>query len=101
MLIVHVHIQVKSQWIDEFIIATKENAEKSRNEPGIARFDLIQEIDEQSRFVLIEVYRSPDDPHKHKQTEHYKKWRDTVENMMEIPRKSVKFKNTTPADEEW
>jgi quinol monooxygenase YgiN len=99
MFIVHVHIQVKPQWIGEFIIATNENVEKSRNEPGIARFDLIQQIDEQSRFVLIEVYRSPDDPYEHKETEHYKKWRDTVEKMMEIPRKSVKFKNISPVDD--
>ena len=101
MLIVHVHIQVIPQLIEEFILATKENAQASRGESGVARFDFIQQIDDPSRFLLIEVYRTLEDPKKHKQTEHYMKWRDTVENMMEIPRKSFKFENITPGDDGW
>ena len=101
MLIVHVHIQVKLELIEEFILATKENAQKSRNEPGIARFDFIQQIDDPSRFLLIEVYRTIEDPKKHKETTHYKKWRDTVEEMMEIPRNSIKFNNIDPGDDGW
>ena len=72
MLIVHVHIQVKPESVEEFIAATKENTQNSRNEPGIARFDFIQQIDDPTRFMLIEVYKTPNDPVKHKQTEHYK-----------------------------
>ena len=101
MLIVHVHIQVKPQFIEDFITETKENAQKSRNEPGIARFDFIQQIDEPTMFLLVEVYRTSDDAKKHKQTEHYAKWRDKVENMMEKPRKSIKYSNITPNDEGW
>ena len=101
MLIVHVHIQVKPESAEEFIAATKENAQNSRNEPGIARFDFIQQIDDPTRFMLIEVYKTPDDPVKHKQTEHYKQWRDKVENMMAVPRKSQKFSNISPSDQGW
>jgi quinol monooxygenase YgiN len=101
MLIVHVHIQVKPQFIEEFIRATNENAKKSRNEPGIARFDFIQQIDDPSRFILVEVYRTPEDSMKHKETEHYRKWRDTVKDMMASPRESLKYTNISPSDLGW
>lgn len=101
MLIVHVNIQVKPQSVEKFIAATKENAQNSRNEPGIARFDFIQQVDDPTRFMLIEVYRSPEDPGRHKETEHYKQWRDKVENMMEVPRKSKLFSNISPSDQGW
>ena len=91
MLIVHVFIHVKADKLEDFKAATIENAEKSLGEPGIARFDFVQQKDDPSRFVLVEVYRTPDDPAKHKETAHYQKWRDTVANMMAEPRTSVKY----------
>lgn len=101
MLVVHVHVHVKPGSEDAFRAATVENAQNSVKEPGIARFDVIQQQDDASKFVLVEVYRTADDPVKHKETEHYKKWRDVVEPMMAEPRRSVKYSNCFPEDSGW
>ena len=101
MLIVHVHVHVKPQFVDAFREATLENARNSVQEPGIARFDVIQQLDDPTRFVLVEVYRTPEDPAKHKDTAHYETWRDTVADMMAEPRASVKYANVYPEDGGW
>jgi (4S)-4-hydroxy-5-phosphonooxypentane-2,3-dione isomerase len=101
MLIVHVHVHVKREFIEAFRKATVENARNSVREAGVARFDVIQRSDDPERFVLVEVYRTPDAPAQHKETVHYKAWRDTVEPMMAEPRSSVKYANVFPADEGW
>jgi len=91
MLIVHVHVRVKPECVEAFRRASLENATQSVKEPGIARFDVCQQQDDPTRFVLIEVYRTADAPAKHKETAHYQKWRDTVADMMAEPRTSVKY----------
>jgi len=101
MIIVHVHVQVKPEIVPAFIEATIENARCSIQEPGVARFDVIQQMDDPNRFILVEVYRTPDDPGKHKETAHYQKWRDTVAGMMAVPRQGIKYQNLFPADEGW
>ncbi len=101
MLIVHVSIHVKPEMVDAFIAATLENVRQSALEPGIARFDFIQQQDDPARFQLLEVYRSADAPARHKETAHYQNWRDTVAEMMAEPRTSVKFDNLFPDDEDW
>jgi len=101
MIIVQVQVQVKPEMVDAFINATIENASCSIKEPGVARFDVIQQADDPTRFILVEVYRTPDDPGKHKETAHYQKWRDTVAEMMAIPRQGIKYQNLFPADEGW
>lgn len=101
MLIVHVHVRVKPEFVDAFISATLENAQKSVQEPGIARFDVIQDTTDPTRFVLVEVYRTADAPAQHKATGHYLKWRETVEPMMAEPRKSLKYTNLFPSDDGW
>lgn len=101
MLIVLVSIHVKPEFIDAFNVATIENAENSRSEAGIARFDVIQDVDDPTRFILVEVYRTRDDPARHKATAHYAKWRDVVVTMMAEPRTSMKFTNISPKDEDW
>ena len=101
MFIVHVHVHVKPDMVDAFIEATTENARNSVQEPGIARFDVIQQRDDPNRFILVEVYRAPDDPAKHKETAHYQTWRDTVADMMAEPRSSVKFDNVFPEEDRW
>ena len=101
MLVVHVHVHVKTEFIDAFTRASVENARNSVNEPGIARFDVIQQNDDPARFILVEVYRTPEDPARHKETGHYKKWRDTVAEMMAEPRHAVKFVNLFPGDGGW
>jgi quinol monooxygenase YgiN len=101
MLVVHVHVHVKPETVDAFKAASLENAKNSVQEPGIARFDVIQQNDDPTRFILVEVYRTPDDPAKHKKTDHYRKWRDTAADMMAEPRSSVKFSNLFPDDSGW
>ncbi len=101
MLVVHVHVHVKEDKIEEFKKISIENAQNSTKEPGIARFDVIQQNDDKSKFVLTEVYKTTEDPAKHKETEHYKKWRDAVTEMMTEPRFSVKFTNLFPDDANW
>ena len=101
MFIVHVHVHVKLESVDAFREATLENARHSVQEPGIARFDVIQQLDDPTRFVLVEVYRTPEDPARHKETAHYQKWRDTVAEMMAEPRHSVKYANVFPDDAGW
>lgn len=101
MLIVNVFVQVKSDKIDAFKEATIENAGRSINEAGIARFDVLQQQDDPSRFILVEIYSTDKDPALHKETEHYKKWRDTVADMMAEPRSSIKCKNIFPDDSGW
>lgn len=101
MFIVHVQVHVKPEFIDAFREATIENARNSVQEPGIARFDVGQQLDDPSRFVLVEVYRTPDDPARHKETAHYKKWAETVAPMMAEPRSSLKYANIFPAEAGW
>ena len=101
MFIVHVFVQVKADQVDAFKQATLENARNSVQEPGIGRFDVIQQQDDPTRFVLVEVYRTPDDPARHKETAHYQTWRDTVAPMMAEPRSSLKYNNLYPDDEGW
>ena len=101
MLIVHVHIHVKPECLEAFKSASLDNARQSVLEPGIARFDVVQQQDDPNRFVLVEVYRSADATTAHKATAHYAQWRDTVADMMAEPRHSVKFNNLFPADNGW
>ena len=101
MLIVHVFVNVKPEQVEAFRAATLENARNSVQEPGIARFDVLQEQDDPTRFVLVEVYRTSEDPGKHKETAHYQKWRDTVADMMAEPRTSIKYTNVFPDEEGW
>lgn len=101
MFIVHVHVHVKPDLVDEFIEATLLNAQNSVQEAGVARFDVVQQLDDPTRFVLIEVYRTPEDPALHKQTDHYAQWRDAVTDMMAEPRISVKYANLYPESSEW
>ena len=101
MFIVHVSVHVSPESVAAFEDATLENARNSIQESGVARFDVMQEQDDPTRFLLVEVYRTPDDPARHKETLHYKQWRDTVAHMMAEPRTSVKYTNVFPDEEGW
>ncbi len=100
-MIVHVFVSVKAECVEAFKAATVENARNSVMEAGIARFDVVQQQDDPTRFVLVEVYRTAEDPARHKETEHYKRWRDAVEGMMAEPRRSTKYANVFPGAEGW
>jgi|TARA_B100000959_G_scaffold132622_1_gene138995 quinol monooxygenase YgiN len=101
MLIVHVHVHVKESCEEAFRAASLENARNSVQEPNVARFDVCQQSDDPTRFVLVEVYRDEDAPAAHKETAHYQIWRDTVADMMAEPRQAVKFCNCFPEDDGW
>jgi len=100
MLIVHVHVKVKPDYIDKFKKVSIENAENSIKEDGVARFDVLQELNDPSRFVLNEVYKAKEAPSAHKQTDHYKKWKEEVEMMMAEPRYSIQYEYIFPMDDE-
>jgi autoinducer 2-degrading protein len=101
MHIVHVHIQVRPGTEDAFIAATLENARNSVREPGIARFDVIRETADRTKFLLVECYRDSDAVVRHKETAHYSVWRDAVADMMAVPRVGVRYENLYPADGGW
>jgi (4S)-4-hydroxy-5-phosphonooxypentane-2,3-dione isomerase len=101
MLVVYVHVHVKPDCVEAFQQATLDNARHSIQEPGIAGFDVVQQQDDPTRFVLVEAYRSDEAPAAHKATVHYARWRDAVAPMMAEPRASVKCRNLFPDDDGW
>ena len=101
MFIVHVFVHVKPDQVEAFAAASLENARNSVLEPGVARFDVIQQQDDPSRFVLVEVYRTVEDSARHKETVHYAQWRDSIAELMAEPRTSIKYTNVFPAEQGW
>jgi quinol monooxygenase YgiN len=101
MYIVHIQVHVKPDQIEAFKAATLENARNSLQEPGVARFDVIQQADDPTRFVLVEVYRTADDPARHKETAHYNRWREIAESMLAEPRTRTIYANVFPDEEDW
>jgi len=101
MFVVHVNVRVKPECIEAFEAATVENAANSVREPGIARFDVCQDRSDPAHFVLVEVYRTPEDPARHKETAHYATWREAVAEMMAEPRSSTRFDNVFPENSAW
>ena len=101
MLVVHVHVQVQPGCVEAFKAATLINARASLQEPGIARFDVTQQADDPTRFVLVEAYRTAAAPAAHKETAHYTTWRDTVAPMIAAPRASVKYGSVFPEEANW
>ena len=101
MYIVHVHIRVKPEFKEEFKAVSIENARNSLREPGIVRFDVLQQADDPVHFELIEVYLTPADPAKHKETAHYKKWRELAEPMLAEPRSRTVYENIFLSDKGW
>jgi (4S)-4-hydroxy-5-phosphonooxypentane-2,3-dione isomerase len=98
MQIVLVHVNVKPEFIEAFKQATIENANNSVKEAGIARFDVIQQREDPTKFILVEVYKTADATLAHKETAHYARWRDTVAEMMAEPRQGIKYTNIFPED---
>jgi quinol monooxygenase YgiN len=101
MLIVHVHVHVKPERVEDFKQATIVNASSSVKEPGIARFDVVQNAADPTRFVLVEVYRSAEAPARHKETAHYQTWAAAVAEMLAEPRTRETYSNVFPSDQGW
>lgn len=96
-----VHVHVRPERIEEFRVASLANASASRLEPGVVRFDVLQETEDPTRFVLVEVFRSPAAAAAHRETAHYHRWRDSVNDMMAEPRTNRKYVNVSPDDGAW
>ena len=101
MQIVLVHVHVKPEFVEAFKQASIGNASNSVKEPGIARFDVIQQADDPTKFILVEIYKTAEAQGVHKETAHYATWRDTVAEMMAEPRQGIKYTNIFPADGNW
>jgi len=101
MHIVHVHVHVKPEFVEAFKQATLANASHSVKETGNVRFDVIQQMDDPTRFVLIEMYQTAEASAAHKETAHYKLWRDAVMKMMAEPRQGIRYTNIFPEDANW
>jgi quinol monooxygenase YgiN len=101
MHIVHVYISVDPQSIEAFRLATLDNARNSLQEPGVARFDFLEDVEQPGHFTLVEVYRTTADAARHKETPHYKRWADAVTGMMAAPRTRTVYRNVFPADDGW
>ena len=101
MLILHVYVHVKPEHLEAFRRATIQNAALSVQEPGIARFDVMQQADDPTRFVLVEVYRNLDATVKHKQTSHYHTWVAAVTDMLAEPRTRVSYDSVFPGEQGW
>jgi autoinducer 2-degrading protein len=101
LLVVHVQVRVKPEHVEAFREATLANASASLREPGIARFDVAQDLEDPTRFVLVEAYRDPEAPAAHKATAHYATWRDSVAPMMAETRSSRRFRACFPDAEGW
>lgn len=101
LVVVHVHVHVKPDCVDQFKEATRINASHSLEEPGVARFDVVQQVDDPTRFVLVEAYRTAEAVDAHKTTAHYQTWREAVAPLMAEPRSSVKYMNVFPEASAW
>ena len=96
MLVVHVHVHVRPERLDEFLAATLVNAEASLTEPGVLRFDVLRDEADAGHVVLVEVYADADAAKAHKDTPHYATWRDAVADLMAVPRESTRFEALFP-----
>jgi len=101
MVILVVNLHVKSEHLEEFRQATRENARNSAKEPGILRFDFLEQSDDPTRFALIEVYRDAEAPLHHRETAHYKAWVAKVPDMLAEPRTRTFYSNLFPPDADW
>ena len=101
MIVLHVHVHVVPEHIEAFKQATIVNASHSVREPGIARFDVVQAVDDPTRFVLVEAYRNREAMAAHKETAHYAEWAERVTPWLAKPRTRVQYYNVFPAEEGW
>ena len=101
MLVIHIQIHIKPEFVEAFKAATIANARASLKEPGIARFDFVQQQEDPARFVLVEVYRSLEANAAHKETKHYQTWREVAEPMMAEQRTRVMYTSVFPEDKGW
>jgi quinol monooxygenase YgiN len=96
-----VHVRAKAEDLEAFLAETRRNAAASLNEPGVRRFDVLQDDGDAAHVVLNEVYVDQSAADAHKQTAHYARWRDAVSVMMAEPRTSTRFASVFPDEDGW
>jgi len=96
MFVTLVQVYVTEEHIQDFIAASAANHKSSVQEPGNLRFDILQSPDEPGHFILYEAYRTRQDAAAHKETGHYRSWRDTVADWMAQPRQGIPFNGLYP-----
>ena len=101
MLVVHVHIRVKPEHLDGFLAETRRNASASLQEPGVRRFDVLQDEADETHVVLGEAYVDQAAADAHKQTAHYARWQDAVAEMLTEPRTRTRYASVFPAEDGW
>jgi len=101
MVIVHVFIKIKPGMTEPFKAATLKNAQNSIKEPGILRFDFMQQEDDPLSFLLVEVYKDDNAIIQHKETSHYAEWCKVAEHLIAEPRERIRYANIFPEDKEW
>lgn len=101
MHIVHVAIRVKAEYIEEFKKATMENSRCSLQEAGVARFDVLQQQEDPASFLLAEAYYTAEDQLRHRETEHFKKWKTVTGVMLAEQYTFIKYNNVCPDDKGW
>jgi autoinducer 2-degrading protein len=101
MQVMIVHVSVMPEYLEDFRAATLDNAARSLEEPGVARFDVLQDHEHPTEWVLLEVYRSAEAPARHKETPHYLRWRDAVAPMMASPREGRRYQSVFPGEHGW
>ena len=102
MIVRIINVYVKPDAVEAFRKATLTNRDGSIREPGVLRFDLLQDATDESKFVLYEVYRSDEATAAHKETDHYREWKSAVEPLMARGRERYDLRAVAPLDEgEW
>ena len=100
MIIVHVYLHAKEEMINAFKEANIKNAKSSVQEPGILRFDVMQQGDDPLRFLLVEIYKNEKAISAHKETAHYAEWVKVAEPKLAEPRVKTIYRNLFPDDNE-
>ncbi len=101
MLITQVMFHVKAEHVETFKTITLENARNSVREPGIARFDFVQQAEDPTRFALVEVFRDAEAPARHRETAHFQAWLAAVGDLLVEPRTRQQYTNIFPNDTGW
>ena len=96
MVVTTVMVRVKQEHVQDFIDATVINHRASVLEPGNMRFDILQRREDPCMFIMYEAYESDEAAAAHKNTEHYRVWRETVADFMEKPREGIKYTVIAP-----
>lgn len=101
MIIMNVFLRIKPERVNDFIAATLQNGNLTTQEPGNIRFELIQQTDDPTRFILTEIYRTQADMDAHFQSQHFQEWRAAVNDAFAEPGYSATYTPHFPSPSAW